>query len=193
MPDDSRRTSDESQPPPLDSEGAQRELRRVADDVLPALIARFSGGSLGELEVRHGDWRVRLRRANGAAPQAAEASGAAGPGRARESRDGRPGDGARRSDSDGARRSDSDGAHPDRSIVTSPAVGYFQPAEGLEVGHSFRTGDVLGHVDVLGIRHDVTVPVDGLLGRILVEPGEAVEYGQEVARVDALPSRQGPA
>ncbi len=186
MSDDSQRKSDGSQRPPLDRDAAQRELRRVADDVLPALIARFGSGSLGELEVRHGDWRVRLLRATGASPQAAQASAVAtGPAHIRESRDGRPGD--------SQRRSDADGAHSDRSIVVSPAVGYFQPVEGLEVGRSFRTGDVLGHVDVLGIRHDVTVPVDGVLGRILVEVGEAVEYGQEVARVDGLPSRPEPA
>jgi len=77
-------------------------------------------------------------------------------------------------------------------MVTSPAVGYFQPAEGLEVGRSFRTGDVLGHVDVLGIRHDVVTPADGVLGRILVESAEAVEYGQEIARVDRPPARPGP-
>ncbi len=182
MPDDSRRTA-------LDSEAAQRELTRVAEDVLPALIARFGAASLGELEVRHGDWRVRLRRggAGGSAGEASgvnHAAGGSGASRAREPRDRRSGD--------AARRSEGDGAHADRSMVTSPAVGYFQPAEGLEVGRSFRTGDVLGHVDVLGIRHDVVAPADGVLGRILVESAEAVEYGQEIARVDRPPTRSGP-
>jgi len=183
VPDESRRTA-------LDSEAAQRELTRVAEDVLPAIIARFGAASLGELEIRHGEWRVRLRRADGAAPSAGETSGAthaagvSGAGRPRESRDRRSGD--------AARRSEGDGAHADRSMVTSPAVGYFQPAEGLEVGRSFRTGDVLGHVDVLGIRHDVVTPADGVLGRILVESAEAVEYGQEIARVDRPTARPGP-
>ena len=161
----------ESPPAPLDGEAAQRELRRVADDVLPALIARFSGGGLGELEVRHGDWRVRLRRADGVASTV-------GP---REARDGRA--------AEKERRAEGDGGHADRSMVTSPAVGYFQPGEGLDVGRSVRAGDMLGHVDVLGIRHDVVATSDGMLGRIVVEAGEAVEYGQELVRVDGSSSR----
>jgi biotin carboxyl carrier protein len=162
---------EDSPPTPLDGEAAQRELRRVADDVLPALIARFGAGSLGELEVRQGDWRVRLRRADGVAS----------PVKVREPRDGRSADKERRSDGEAARA--------DRSVVTSPAVGYFQPGDGLDVGRSVRAGDMLGHVDVLGIRHDVVATSDGMLGRIVVEAGEAVEYGQELARVDGSPSR----
>jgi len=185
---------DEPEPTPLDRHAAQRELTRVADDVLPALIARFGAGRLGELEVRHGDWRVRLRRANGAAGQAGETApgmAAGGAGRSRESRESREHRDSRESRGEAGRSSrDTDGAHGDRSLVGSPAVGYFQPVEGLEVGRSFRTGDVLGHVDVLGIRHDVVAPADGVLGRIHVEPGEAVEYGQEIARVDRLPNRR---
>ncbi|CAN5780055.1 hypothetical protein BH24CHL8_BH24CHL8_04440 [soil metagenome] len=194
--------ADESEPTLLDRHAAQRELTRVADDVLPALIARFDAGRLGELEVRHGDWRVRLRRANGAAGQAAEGAagrGAAGAGRSRdhrESRDPREPREARESREAsgevGRSSRDGGGARADRLPVASPAVGYFQPVEGLEVGRSFRTGDVLGHIDVLGIRHDVVAPADGVLGRVHAEPGEAVEYGQEIARVDLVPSRPTP-
>jgi len=70
VPDDSRPTS-------LDSEAAQRELTRVAEDVLPALIARFGAASLGELEIRHGECRVRLRRAGGAGPAVTAVRGSA--------------------------------------------------------------------------------------------------------------------
>ncbi len=162
---------DDAPPVALDGEAAQRELRRVADDILPALIARFGAGSLGELEVRHGEWRVRLRRADGVSS----------PVKIREPRDGRS--------AEKERRSEGETAHADRSMVTSPAVGYFQPGEGLEVGHNVRGGDVLGHVDVLGIRHDVVAAADGVLARIVVETGEAVEYGQDLMRVDGSPSR----
>lgn len=187
---------DESEPTRPDRHAAQRELTRVADDVLPALIARFDAGRLGELEVRHGDWRVRLRRANGTAGQAAEGAaglGAAGAGRSRDHRESREPRESREARGDAGRSNrDGDGARADRSLVVSPAVGYFQPIEGLEVGRSFRTGDVIGHIDVLGIRHDVVAPADGVLGRVHAEPGEAVEYGQEIARVDRVPSRPVP-
>jgi biotin carboxyl carrier protein len=43
---------------------------------------------------------------------------------------------------------------------------------------------VLGHVDVLGVRQEVVAPVDGLIGALNVQPGEAIEFGQPVARID---------
>ena len=71
--------------------------------------------------------------------------------------------------------------------VTSPAVGYYVPAGGMAPGARVRVGDVLGHVDVLGVRVEVPSPADGVVGHLLAQPGEAVEYGQELARVDPAP------
>jgi multidrug efflux pump subunit AcrA (membrane-fusion protein) len=45
-------------------------------------------------------------------------------------------------------------------------------------------GDVFGWVDVLGVRQDVVAPLSGTVGRLLVEPGQAVEYGQELLQID---------
>jgi pyruvate/2-oxoglutarate dehydrogenase complex dihydrolipoamide acyltransferase (E2) component len=42
-------------------------------------------------------------------------------------------------------------------------------------------------VDLLGIPQDVTAPIDGTLGEVFVQPGEAVEYGEEIAVVEAPP------
>jgi pyruvate/2-oxoglutarate dehydrogenase complex dihydrolipoamide acyltransferase (E2) component len=47
-----------------------------------------------------------------------------------------------------------------------------------------RSGDRIGFVDVLGVHQDVVAPVDGLIGSSLAEAGEAVEYGQELVRID---------
>ena len=38
------------------------QIEGLADDLLPALIAKLGATGLAELEVREGDWRVRLRR-----------------------------------------------------------------------------------------------------------------------------------
>ena len=65
------------QPTPSDARRPERDAaERAADhasidrltmELLPALIARLGATALGELEVREGAWRVRLRRpANGA-------------------------------------------------------------------------------------------------------------------------------
>jgi biotin carboxyl carrier protein len=52
------------------------EIRRLADDLLPALIAKLGASGLGELEVREDRWKVRLRRP-------VSASGDPGDGRSR--------------------------------------------------------------------------------------------------------------
>jgi pyruvate/2-oxoglutarate dehydrogenase complex dihydrolipoamide acyltransferase (E2) component len=52
-----------------------------------------------------------------------------------------------------------------------------------------RSGERIGHVNVLGVNQDVVSPVDGVIGSSLAESGEAVEYGQELVRID-LPERQ---
>ena len=70
-------------------------------------------------------------------------------------------------------------------MVTSPAVGYFSPRDGMAVGSRVARGDVLGHVDVLGVRQDVVAPIAGLIGALDAQPGEAIEFGQPVARIDA--------
>ena len=43
-----------------------------------------------------------------------------------------------------------------------------------------RAGDRLGAVDMLGVAQEVVAPIDGIVGASLVEPGDAVEYGQEI-------------
>lgn len=160
--------------PPADGTGA-RELHTLADELLPSLMARFAAGQLGEIEVRRAGWRVRLRR-----DAAAQSSATLGKQAEPEHRRARSGGHGAVGSGDGQGQARDRG----RSVVTSPAVGYYQPRDGLDVGRSVRQGDALGHVDVLGIRHDVVSSHDGVIGRLLVEPGEAVEYGQELVRVD---------
>ena len=45
---------------------------------------------------------------------------------------------------------------------------------------------MLGHVDVLGVPVDVVASTDGRLGRLYATAGEAVEYGQELVRLDGV-------
>ncbi len=76
-------------------------------------------------------------------------------------------------------------AHEDESrrVATSPAVGVFRPGSRTAIGTRVREGDVLGHIDVLGVPQDVPAPVDGMVTELLVEGGTAVEYGQELILV----------
>jgi hypothetical protein len=71
-----------------------------------------------------------------------------------------------------------------RAIATSPAVGIYQSRTDVRAGSRVRAGDRLATVDVLGVPQPVLAPADGLVGATLVEHGEAVEYGQELIRIE---------
>ena len=182
----------------------RRAILRLVDELLPPLIARLGASNLGELEIRDGGWRVRLRRRVAPAVGDRDARGA---GRRRRASSSGAGDeqfetrlATGRTSGNGARpqltpvgpgREGADSPTPRRpdppsGIAASPAVGYYAPREGLGPGHAVRAGDVVGHVDVLGVRQEVVSPIDGIVARLLAEPGEAVEFGQELVRVDVL-------
>jgi acetyl-CoA carboxylase biotin carboxyl carrier protein len=158
-------------------------IARLTNEVVPALIERLSNSELGELEVREDGWRVRLRRPsamNGEAPAGAAAA--------------RPQQGkqvpvmshpATDAHAHAPRR------EPERGVITSPGVGYYTPRDGVSAGSTVRQGDLVGHVDVLGVRQEVLAPFDGTLAVLEVEAGQAVEYGQPIGRVapESAPER----
>ena len=190
-------------------------IDHIADELLPALISKLASTTLGEIEIREGDWKLRLRgpapsganygrrtgdrapsekasraqpghEGHGHAPAALESHrapatapsngseapnlAAVGPGRSAEGR--------------------TDGSD-DRSVATSPAVGVFQPATTAVAGTKVQSGDRLGVVEVLGVPHEVLAPADGTVATALVEGGHAVEYGQELVRIDLAKSEAG--
>ena len=67
---------------------------------------------------------------------------------------------------------------PTHQGISSPAVGFFVYADGLGPGLAVDKGDELGHVEMLGVRHDVRAPRRGTVRNLVTETGEAVEYGQ---------------
>jgi biotin carboxyl carrier protein len=213
--------ADPAVPPPPET------IARLADDLLPALIARLDASGLGELEVRTDGWRIRLRKPYDRRRGPSLPEGRRRPGEPAEATHSRRGEPARsepvrasRADGGGhgsiaeAGHGDSPGdmqgaaarvpiendGHADPAmpadplapaIAASPAVGYFTPRDGWTTGRHVRSGDVVGYVDCLGVRQDVLAPVDGFLGRLLAQSGEAVEYGQPLVHLD-LP-QAGPA
>lgn len=74
---------------------------------------------------------------------------------------------------------------PPRSIAASPTVGIFRPE--VMVGTAVQAGDRVGVVDLLGIPQDVPSPIDGTLVEVFPSSGEAVEYGEPIAAVEADP------
>lgn len=169
----------------MPDERSRREIGRLTGDVIPALIARLGASSLGELEVRQDGWRVRIRR-NGVLPVPAPEG---------RSRRGQRAVEPRERDHPAADAASMRPVGPGRDrareaagrTVSSPAVGYYAPVPELATGRRVEAGDVLGHVDVLGVRQDVVAPASGIVARLLAQPGEAVEYGQELVHVEPLP------
>ncbi|HEY8437766.1 MAG TPA: biotin/lipoyl-containing protein [Candidatus Limnocylindrales bacterium] len=204
-----------------DREADHAAIDRLADELVPALIAKLAATGLGEIEVGEGDWTVRVRRPADAARtnrrstdrgsraqpgHAGHAHGPAGFEGHRTPRDGRPASGGipagaapvssnGSSPAGGAPHApitggdDADARDSRRAVVTSPAVGVFQPRSEAKVGARVRSGERLGAVDMLGVPQEVVAPADGIVGATLAEPGEAVEYGQELLVIDLAAPR----
>ncbi len=204
-----------------DTRAADHEaIGRLADELLPALVAKLGATSLGEIEVREGGWKVRLRRPSGGAPSSSplrrisdrpsrpqpghEGHGHA-PGALEGHRSARLGQGPHSTNGSGPASSpvggagdgDGDGrpADPHRAVATSPAVGIFQPRSDAGPGARVRAGDRIGVVDMLGVPQDVVAPADGIVSAIFAEAGDGVEYGQELIAVELMTvaSGTGPA
>jgi biotin carboxyl carrier protein len=186
-------------------------IDRLAEDLVPALIAKLSATGLGEIEIAEEAWTVRVRRsadaAGGHSRRATDGASRSQPGHAghghtpggfeghRSSREVKPATGSVAVSGNGAgpvafeppaasgRRS-ADAGDPHRVLATSPAVGVFHPRTDVKAGSRVRNGERLGSVDMLGIPQEVVAPADGILGATLVEPGQAVEYGQELIVIE---------
>jgi biotin carboxyl carrier protein len=172
-----------SKPDRSESESAlqtQRDheaIARLADDLIPALIAKLAASGLGEIEIRQGGWKTRLRmpaRADEPKSSAKVADAHVGHGHpvGGRSEERRPRPEAAAADDAG------------KVAAKSPAVGIYQPRKDLAVGMRVRSGDKIGTVNVLGVNQDVVSPVEGIIGSSLAEAGEAVEYGQELIRIE---------
>ncbi len=146
------------------------QVEIAAREVVPQLAERLARLGLGELEVRHGELRVRVAGTPSTheAPARTAAGGSEG------------GDGSGNRQAVGRVHV----ALPANHGVTSPAVGYFGFADGLGPGLSVEKGDSLGHVDMLGVRHEVRAPRRGTVRHLVAEAGEPVEYGQIVIEME---------
>jgi acetyl-CoA carboxylase biotin carboxyl carrier protein len=179
-PSDSRRTHRSA----VERTADHAAIERLTSELLPSLIAKLGATGLGELEVREGQWRVRLRRPVGGR---AAASGAHAPARDRAGRAAERaerserGERAERAERSGDRHGGSDDG---RATATSPAVGTYRPRRDLSAGDRVQAGDALGAVDMLGIPQEIVAPADGVVGSSLVEAGDAVEYGQPLLVIE---------
>jgi biotin carboxyl carrier protein len=158
-----------------DHDAELEQIEHAANELVPELTQRLKRQGLGELEVRIGSLRVRVALASHA--------GRPLPGGPRvvASSISQVGPGTRAAPADGIGAAPGAGTHG----VTSPAVGFFAYAEGLGPGLTVDKGEALGHVEMLGVRHDVRAPRSGTVRNLVTEAGEPVEYGQLLIELEA--------
>ena len=157
-----------------DSDTGLEAIAHAAERLLPELTERLERHGLGEIEVSSGDFHLRV------------AAGAHGPRSESAAAPAAPGHGAQPPGAVAHPAAPPRG--PDAVAVSSPAVGFFVYADGLGPGLAVTKGDELGHVEMLGIRHDVRAPRGGTVRNLVAESGEAVEYGQVVVELEPAES-----
>jgi biotin carboxyl carrier protein len=191
------------------------EIERLSTELLPALVAKLAATGLGEIEVREGDWKIRLRRPGDGPDLARRAAdrpsrsqpGHSGHGHAPAAIEGhraaRPASLATGHSSNGSgppepvpvgpARTDGGqtadrrrGDDQHRTVATSPAVGVYRPSTQIRAGTRVRAGDRIGNVDMLGVPQEVIAPTDGIVGASLAESGDAVEYGQDLVVIELI-------
>lgn len=140
-------------------------IARAASELIPQLSERLATHGLGEIEVSRGDLRLRVAAGTPAPPRPAPTEALA-PATADPAAEG------------GVPKP------PPGVGVASPAVGFFVYADGLGPGLDVAKGDPVGHVEMLGVRHDVRAPRAGTVRHLVAESGEAVEYGQVVVELE---------
>jgi acetyl-CoA carboxylase biotin carboxyl carrier protein len=145
-----------------DTDRALEAISAAAERLVPELTERLRRHGLGEIEVAHGDLRLRVAATPGAPPAQTAAQAPAAETAAPVAT----------------------GSAASGVGVASPAVGFFVYADGLGPGLEVAKGDELGHVEMLGVRHDVRAPRGGTVRHLVAESGEAVEYGQVVLELE---------
>ena len=81
-------------------------------------------------------------------------------------------------------------ASPTGVTVTAPMVGTYYAAPApkeppyVQVGDEVRPGDVLGIIEAMKIMNEIECEIQGRVAAILVEGGQAVEYGQPLMIIE---------
>jgi acetyl-CoA carboxylase biotin carboxyl carrier protein len=143
------------------------------------LIELLEESGIAEIEIHEGEESVRISRGSSlAAPQTMiNVPQAAAPVAAPQA--------APASVHPAATESASDNDYSNEGhVITSPMVGVFYTSPSPEEpafiskGQSIKSGEVICIIEAMKIMNQIEADTDGKLLRVLVDNGEAVEYGQ---------------
>lgn len=76
--------------------------------------------------------------------------------------------------------------------VKSPAIGIFDRAHPktkeyyIKLRDQVKNNQILGHIHVLGVLHDIIAPANGKIVEFLVEQDQPIEYGQPIMRLEVI-------
>jgi len=79
---------------------------------------------------------------------------------------------------------------PDRSTISAPLAGtvYLSPSPGepafVEIGQAMRAGTTVCVIEAMKVFNEVKAERDGTVGAVLVAPGDEVDAGQPLIRID---------
>lgn len=139
------------------------------------LIELMKEHDLGELDIKQGDHRVRIKRGSEvvvsgmSAPAIAPRPAAAGP---------------------GAAPAAEPAADARMLVIKSPMVGTFYKASGPDAAPFVKVGDRIGPektvciVEAMKVFNEIPAGVSGQVVAVLVENGAPVEFGQPLIKVD---------
>ena len=137
---------------------------------LKTLIELVESSGIAELEISEGEERVRITRTPTATMQQVHAA---------------PQQMAATAPQQAAVAAESvKPAVPEGHVVKSPMVGSFYrcPSPGakafVEVGQSVNAGDTLCIIEAMKLLNEIEADHSGIIKAVLVESGQAVEYGQ---------------
>ncbi len=139
---------------------------------LKTLIELVESSGIAELEISEGEERVRITRTSSSVmqqsyvvPQQIVAAAPPSPAGAAVAEPAKP-------------------AAPEGHVVKSPMVGSFyrSPSPGakpfVEVGQNVTAGETLCIIEAMKLLNEIEADQSGVIKAILVESGQAVEYGQ---------------
>lgn len=140
------------------------------------LVSHFAGSGLGSFTMQDGDFLLRLE-----SDAAATAHGAAQPAVAPAASS--PKDCAPKADAV-QEAEQSVPCQPEGTVVTAPVVGTFYRAASpdkppfVTEGQKVKKGDVLFIIESMKLMNEIQSECDGTVGKILIQDGQGVEFGQ---------------
>lgn len=178
-------------------------------EMLEAMVSVLRDApTLTEMEVRHRDVTVRIRRPAAASPHGATATGTAPA--AHSSNRSRNGDGqgaagagngaagvlsgggathamagtaASATGAEGAGTA-SDASVPDTVPVTAGLVGIFRALpQPIAPGYAVKAKQVIGYIEAMRLMNECITPVAGVVADVLIHDGQPVEYGQPLFEI----------